>query len=569
MNKLNSRFAQQPEELWLLIGRICDGEATPMEVASLERQLQADPRALDLFVAYLSVHAELQWRQRGSSSACQNDVVASGPVRQGPSSPALGFLGRATQFSTSWLASPKVLALTVVGCLATYFLGLIISLAITRAYLGERDVADRHENSALSQARIIAADDARWQGTPPTGQLPSGVSRLATGTVEIEFDGGARVWIEGPAEFVPRSGQRVELNHGRLMAYVPRQARGFAVGTPTAELVDLGTEFGVDVDTAGKTDVHVLKGAVEVKPVASGLRNGTLQIRRVTAGQAVRVSGDGRNLSVVATEFAPRKFVRPAPPGTAKTSRNKSRSRAEAATGGDTKVPANFAEYGLEVHGFQDFFVGRDFEPGWIEVSKEQERPAGSTLSFTLRGDGALHVNATRLGGAANKLLYRPGSYAGDRQTVLAMIKVLEPLGMMSDGWRGGVSVLCNPVTGYGVSFVFRHGPAAAESPNFYTQFYYDHRAWGPSQHGNSTPSSSYNWMRLTCDGTTASSKVWPADGITPEPEEYQAHWPVTADAGVAGLVGNGDDGDGEFRVRYVLILAEGLPLVQVGMGSD
>ena len=74
--------------------------------------------------------------------------------------------------------------------------------------------------------------------------------------------------IEGPAEFTPRSADRIEFVRGRLVAYVPRQARGFTVGTPSAEVVDLGTEFGVEVDAQGGTDLHVIRGRVEVKPTA-------------------------------------------------------------------------------------------------------------------------------------------------------------------------------------------------------------------------------------------------------------------------------------------------------------
>ena len=481
-----------------LLAEACEGFASPQALSWLEH-LFAQHAELQLhYLIYMHMRVIAERRNWSGHVSATNDdstgivqpTPASGfpaipesrlsPTRGDapPSTGSLGFLGPILSVPLAWLSSPRVLALTVVGCLATYFLGLVISLAITRAYLDDRKIAGQLENSVPSQARIIATDDAHWQGTPPVGQLPSGVSRLAAGTAEIEFDSGARIWVEGPAEFVPRASNRVDLNRGRLMAYVPRPARGFIVGTPTAELIDLGTEFGVDVDTAGKTDVHVLQGTVEVKPSAPG--SGAAS-QKVTAGQAVRVSPGAQNANVASTEFTPGKFVRPAPPGTAKISRNKSRSKAEAAADGSAKVPANFAEYGLEVHGFQDFFAGRDFEPGWTEVTKEQECRAGSTRNFTLPGDATLHVNPTRDCGDPNKLLYGHGAYGGNRQTMLAMIKVVEPLGMSSDGWRGGVSVACNPATADGVSILLRHGPPADDAFCFYTQFIYDRHAWGPA----------------------------------------------------------------------------------------
>ena len=47
---------------------------------------------------------------------------------------------------------------------------------------------------------------------------------------------------------------------------MPRFARGYTILTPTAEVVDLGTEFGVDVDDSGASEVHVFDGDVVARP---------------------------------------------------------------------------------------------------------------------------------------------------------------------------------------------------------------------------------------------------------------------------------------------------------------
>ena len=47
---------------------------------------------------------------------------------------------------------------------------------------------------------------------------------------------------------------------------MPAAAVGFGVQTSTVDVVDLGTEFGMTVDTAGTTDLCVLKGSVEAMP---------------------------------------------------------------------------------------------------------------------------------------------------------------------------------------------------------------------------------------------------------------------------------------------------------------
>jgi hypothetical protein len=48
---------------------------------------------------------------------------------------------------------------------------------------------------------------------------------------------------------------------------VPPPAQGFRLLTPNMKLVDLGTEFGVQVDSAAqKAEVHVFEGEVEAHP---------------------------------------------------------------------------------------------------------------------------------------------------------------------------------------------------------------------------------------------------------------------------------------------------------------
>ena len=175
------------------------------------------------------------------------------PLETGPSqSPVLGFLGTAINLSAAWLSSPKA------GDHGRRWLGHL---------LRRTDDFDRDQPRLLDRppcpgaSRVASPARRRESSRPPDvdgrivaperisgGKLPAGTSRLAEGVVELEFDGGARVSIEGPAEFAPRSGQRMELTRGRLVAYVPKQARGFTVDTPTAEVIDLGTEFGVEVD---------------------------------------------------------------------------------------------------------------------------------------------------------------------------------------------------------------------------------------------------------------------------------------------------------------------------------
>jgi hypothetical protein len=83
---------------------------------------------------------------------------------------------------------------------------------------------------------------------------------MKSGLAQVVFYSGARVVIEGPAEFQIISPTEASCRMGRLTAEVPPQARGFRIATPHMDVTDLGTAFGLDVKD-GATELHVFKGA--------------------------------------------------------------------------------------------------------------------------------------------------------------------------------------------------------------------------------------------------------------------------------------------------------------------
>ena len=85
---------------------------------------------------------------------------------------------------------------------------------------------------------------------------------LKSGFAQIDFYSGATVILEGPAEFRLISRTEAYCTRGKLRATVPAQAQGFTIGSPKLDLIDRGTEFGLDVGE--KTQVHVFQGKVDV-----------------------------------------------------------------------------------------------------------------------------------------------------------------------------------------------------------------------------------------------------------------------------------------------------------------
>lgn len=132
----------------------------------------------------------------------------------------------------------------------------------------------RPDIASQSFATLTSIENPVWEREDTVGaRLRNEVVRLFGGTIELTFDDGAIVTLEGPVEFQPLTASLLELRRGHLSATVPKPAIGFKVITPTAEVVDLGTEFDVSVKDTGASDVVIRKGEIEVAPGGRNSKN--------------------------------------------------------------------------------------------------------------------------------------------------------------------------------------------------------------------------------------------------------------------------------------------------------
>lgn len=113
--------------------------------------------------------------------------------------------------------------------------------------------------------------------------LPNGRLQFENGIAEIDFFCGATLIVEGPADFNVESDWSVSVAEGRLRANVPPAARGFVVKAAGSEIIDLGTEFAMDV-TADNASVEVIDGEVEI-------RGGDHDGNHLTTGQRQSLMG--------------------------------------------------------------------------------------------------------------------------------------------------------------------------------------------------------------------------------------------------------------------------------------
>jgi hypothetical protein len=147
---------------------------------------------------------------------------------------------------------------------------------------------------------------ATWQDETTAIQAGQDVRKgplyLRKGLARIRFDSGAGVILEGPAQVELLSSNSMYVREGKIVATVGREAIGFVVNTPQGKILDLGTEFGIRVEPAGQSQVHVFQGEVVLYPMDD---KGYLN---VSQGLAKSVDQNGQVMDIpVQTES----FVRP------------------------------------------------------------------------------------------------------------------------------------------------------------------------------------------------------------------------------------------------------------------
>jgi len=112
-------------------------------------------------------------------------------------------------------------------------------------------------------------------------------------STKLHIENVGHITLHGPAKFQLLGPKRARLENGRIRMRVTEESgHGFTVETPDGDIVDLGTEFGVDV-TAGKNSaLAVFEGAVDLK--IADLATNILRSERLLGGDGVLFSKNGQ-----------------------------------------------------------------------------------------------------------------------------------------------------------------------------------------------------------------------------------------------------------------------------------
>jgi hypothetical protein len=282
------------EEVHTLVMAELAGELNESKQAQLERLVCTRADARQLYVRYLSETASLRW---WAGHTTESDVAVEphpGPVLTTWSTKVIRHL------ASGWASlggASRVIAFGISGLLTIYFALLVFAVVWDQVNWAHR--ADERPGSPVdlqTVAVISDATDAKWSDRstprPKNAAIQQGEPlRIESGTMELDLNAGTKLVVEGPADWSVDGKNSVSLRAGKLLATVPTQAVGFSVKTPTAKIVDLGTEFGVEVDNSQNTDVYVLKGEVLAEPPGQAVAKN--QEVRLSAGRAIRLTTSG------------------------------------------------------------------------------------------------------------------------------------------------------------------------------------------------------------------------------------------------------------------------------------
>jgi probable HAF family extracellular repeat protein len=338
------------DELVELAFAVCDATASDEQIDRLEALLADQPAARLLYLQCLELHFEIG--RRPMPLGARGEALAAGapatredgmmknvipPIVLAPTpgshTPLLGFHSPVGGFLFSYGMSAVILGIALVVGWAWRV--SLVDRTVPTAASQVVGPDGRKPAGLLSVGRIIGTADCHW--TDPQVEVARGdvvrlgqEYRLAAGCLEIGYDSGAKVILQGPCRYVVESKTGGFLGIGKLTARVESRAdhsqlstlnsRLFSVRTPTAIVTDLGTEFGVEVETSGKTYSHVFRGKIELR-AANGRESATPNQRapeavELTRGQSATVPADrGDKIKVVSepARVVTARFIREMP----------------------------------------------------------------------------------------------------------------------------------------------------------------------------------------------------------------------------------------------------------------
>lgn len=282
-----------------LIDELIAGSISEEDFQKLTQAVSENPDALAVYVDYLNIHSALRQNFHSHSIAGEQRLelqIADDNKSSLPHDSTLANKNR-------WIFYLATIAATLLVCCAALMYrslpGMKEEPKVTAVVTPNRDSEVELIEGVAVLTRMV---DVEWEdgasdatvGSP----LPRQELKIKSGLLLVEFYCGAAVIIEGPAAFDLVAPDRGFAHYGKLRAHVPARARGFTIGTKSGKVVDLGTEFGLDISQDGQSEVHVIDGEVDFHDIAQadGIPH------RLVGGQGIELALNGESHRIIRSD---------------------------------------------------------------------------------------------------------------------------------------------------------------------------------------------------------------------------------------------------------------------------
>ena len=332
-----------------IINAYLDDELTEDQLRELSAWMHRTPDNRKRFVTECYLHSQLQDIFAGEKIVREaaGPVIAESMGDAQASAGYVAFVGNAWHGTIGFFSQEIPFSLLI----ATVITGLGL-LAGSMVYVS-RPQPIAHDSRQLRPmivetkpvreyiGRISAMVDVKWEeGSELKGRdariekqkslvVLGDTLSLTSGLMEITYNTGAKVILEGPVTYTVDSRDGGFLAVGKLTARLEKKGEVgrrkvdetvnpksllpslstihyplFTIKTPTATVTDLGTEFGVEVDDKKVCHVETFVGLVNVTPTNARTADSS---RPLSAGEAVSVDAAG---VIVKKRSAASHFVR-------------------------------------------------------------------------------------------------------------------------------------------------------------------------------------------------------------------------------------------------------------------
>ena len=313
-----------------IIASYCDSTITIHQMETLQEWLKQSPQNVDLFMANINIGNQVAgyFAQHLASQALSQDIIALTQELEVESAPIVDLTEQWLQRKFDNHTKQKTQTIKHVNTPAQpehrpvviskpLFYSVITAAILTLVFIFDSLSVKTSENISqpifnvqVPLAYITAQTDVQLRNENSEQiqfkkDLFKGTYQLTKGLLQITYQNNANIIIQSPATFTLISENQIKLTSGNLFAHCPKTAHGFTIITPQSSFIDLGTDFGVEVDPIKGSQCHVITGSVVVTPTNLKTKNNNSiflyekQSGLVKPGQT----------TVVEIAYEPRKFI--------------------------------------------------------------------------------------------------------------------------------------------------------------------------------------------------------------------------------------------------------------------